>query len=90
MFDAALKSPLNKDDVQPAYEKYIKPILKLKGNLWKYVQHQKNLWESIQNQRKSMKLYTKTPNEYDYFNNIHIWDFIYKCFNDIDSPIRTL
>ena len=31
MFDAALKSPLNKDDVQPAYEKYIKPILK--GNL---------------------------------------------------------
>ena len=33
MFDAALKSPLNKDDVQPAYEKYIKPILKLKGNL---------------------------------------------------------
>ena len=28
MFEAALKSPLNKTDVTPAYEKYIKPILK--------------------------------------------------------------
>ena len=28
MFDAALKSPLNKSDVLPAYDKYIKPILK--------------------------------------------------------------
>lgn len=28
MFDAALKSPLNKSDVLPAYQKYIKPVLK--------------------------------------------------------------
>lgn len=28
MFDAALKSPLNKSDVLPAYQKYIEPVLK--------------------------------------------------------------
>ena len=28
MFESALESPLNKSDVSPAYEKYIKPILK--------------------------------------------------------------
>jgi acyl-CoA oxidase len=31
MFEAAMKSPLNKSDVQPAFEKYLKPMLK--GNL---------------------------------------------------------
>ena len=33
MFDAALKSPLNKSDVLPAYQKYIKPVLK--ASLWR-------------------------------------------------------
>ena len=28
MFEAAEQSPLNQNDVQPAYQKYIKPILK--------------------------------------------------------------
>ena len=28
MFESALESPLNKTDVSPAYQKYIKPILK--------------------------------------------------------------
>ena len=28
MFEAAEQSPLNQKDVQPAYQKYIKPILK--------------------------------------------------------------
>lgn len=28
MFDAAIKSPLNKKDVQPSFHKYIKPLLK--------------------------------------------------------------
>ena len=33
MFEAALKSPLNKSDVPDAYHKYIKPMMK--SSLWK-------------------------------------------------------